>query len=584
MRIMKCLVGVAAVGLLAGCGTSDSCTDTCPRAGETRCFGQILQRCVEDDKGCLHWESLMDCTAIGSSCDGSGDTATCAADCEDACQPAGVKRCQGDVLQTCAEAGSGCLDWSDTVDCADAGLACDPASGQCQAGCRDECDPPGATRCEQDVVQSCLLDAQDCYHWRDLVDCSNSGQVCSQTTGEAECIEPCDDVCQPEDATRCDGNWIQTCSGGDDGCLDWIDTTDCSQEDLACDDSGDAAVCADTCPDACDAVGATDCDGTVVVVCSATADPDCLQWMPADDCWEHQPPQWCIYSEQQGAAACQDPPTCEHECLFVGETGCADHVLRECVLGGDGCLDWSPLEDCAAGGQVCHHNGDTAACADAADVPHASRILNGGFEMDVPGTAGSSISHWEYSHEVIQGMVVSNQVVVNETSCFAGDQAARLAMTVTYDYCNWPDHHHADARHWLEVAAARTTLAGYVTFWVGGVDYTQPSRYYWRLNARIGDGQAEERIKLRCRSWRADEGCVDRDGTRDWYDYYEEQAIGADGQTWQRYTVAIPAAMDRSNLIVTIEHRLETWDCQQGLSALSVDEVTFSDAAGNPLD
>lgn len=42
--------------------------------------------------------------------------------------------------------------------------------------------------------------------------------------------------------------------------------------------------------------------------------------------------------------------------------------------------------------------------------------------------------------------------------------------------------------------------------------------------------------------------------------------------------------MDRSNLIVTIEHRLETWDCQQGSSALSLDEVTFSDAAGNPLD
>ena len=55
------------------------------------------------------------------------------------------------------------------------------------------------------------------------------------------------------------------------------------------------------------------------------------------------------------------------------------------------------------------------------------------------------------------------------------------------------------------------------------------------------------------------------------YDYYDATATGADGQTWKRYTRAIPPEMDKSNLTVTIKHHRNSWDYTEAASWFRLD-------------
>jgi hypothetical protein len=44
------------------------------------------------------------------------------------------------------------------------------------------------------------------------------------------------------------------------------------------------------------------------------------------------------------------------------------------------------------------------------------------------------------------------------------------------------------------------------------------------------------------------------------YDNYDQSATGADGQTWYRHSISIPANFNKSNLVVKIGHHQDSWD------------------------
>jgi len=57
--------------------------------------------------------------------------------------------------------------------------------------------------------------------------------------GDGGCI----DLCDTPDARRCSGALLQTCTRGGDGCLTWVDLTDCGATGQTCDASGSTAAC-----------------------------------------------------------------------------------------------------------------------------------------------------------------------------------------------------------------------------------------------------------------------------------------------------------------------------------------------------
>ena len=91
------------------------------------------------------------------------------------------------------------------------------------------------------------------------------------------------------------------------------------------------------------------------------------------------------------------------------------------------------------------------------------------------------------------------------------------------------------------------TSADYISFWIGGDDYTTSSRYYWYLRLQLTDGTNTQSYYLRCDCWGLNEGC-----TPNHYDNYDEIEIGADGRMWKRYTREIPDNICKSNLTIKL--------------------------------
>lgn len=100
------------------------CTDTCPTAGQADCVGDTLRECVASSSGCLAWQ-VTDCAANNNICESSAGAASCS--CVDRCAAVGDMRCEGAMIQTCAEVG-GCLDWTSMTNCATDGKICAAAT------------------------------------------------------------------------------------------------------------------------------------------------------------------------------------------------------------------------------------------------------------------------------------------------------------------------------------------------------------------------------------------------------------------------------------------------------------------------
>lgn len=113
--------------------------------------------------------------------------------------------------------------------------------------CSDLCGTAGETRCEGDWVQVCGDGANGCRDWLQVTDCTQSGQSCAESSSGAACEGACSDACMTAGDTQCLGTVVQTCELGTSGCLVWVAGTDCASNGERCDDAVEPAVCAPVC-------------------------------------------------------------------------------------------------------------------------------------------------------------------------------------------------------------------------------------------------------------------------------------------------------------------------------------------------
>jgi len=127
---------------------------------------------------------------------GAFATARCGDDdgdpCADACTVLGAKRCGGAVIQTCQASTDGCTGaWVDVQDCSQSGQICtDLGDGPaCGTLCTDQCSS-GASQCVGTVVQSCEANSDGCLRWVDATDCDDATLLCDLVSGDATCVAP----------------------------------------------------------------------------------------------------------------------------------------------------------------------------------------------------------------------------------------------------------------------------------------------------------------------------------------------------------------------------------------------------------
>ncbi|MBN2495731.1 MAG: PPC domain-containing protein [Deltaproteobacteria bacterium] len=315
------------------------CNDTCTTAGETQCAGTVIQTCTADGDGCLGWANTTDCADTNQACDDSGADAVCVGGgCTD-----GETRCDGDVVQTCADGA-----WGDTQDCAATGQTCDDSGAD--AVCVGETCTNGETRCDGNVVQTCTDHA-----WVDTEDCETSGQVCDDSGADAICVVVCTHECDTVGDTQCNGEVIELCTTDADGCRYWSVSRDCGSSGQTCDDSAEPAVCTGTCVSNCTVLNETHCNGTLIETC-LEPEAGCLIWMPTLDCAMTDE----ICDDSGANAVCVY--VCDHECDTAGETRCFDNIVQTCTTDEHACRLWEDTEDCDDTSTFCDDSGADAVC------------------------------------------------------------------------------------------------------------------------------------------------------------------------------------------------------------------------------
>ncbi|MGM0596810.1 MAG: hypothetical protein ACQES9_07195 [Myxococcota bacterium] len=260
-RLFSMIILVSISFLLLNCAGSNSsnntnntnntnnCTNTCSTNGDSRCSeDNIIQVCGLNN-GCLQWVDNTDCTLSGDLCRYNSDTGDpeCASTCSDNCETNGDLRCNDNKVEICEPDQNQCLNWIVSENCSDSNQICDDSEGeaQCVAECNNICNTSGETRCNNGAIEICQEDQEGCFDWEIQQDCTTNDQICliNQETNDPECVYDCSDNCPQSGDTRCQGNIIQTCELQTNNCLDWTDSQDCSTTSQICDDSGTEAQC-----------------------------------------------------------------------------------------------------------------------------------------------------------------------------------------------------------------------------------------------------------------------------------------------------------------------------------------------------
>ena len=171
--------------------TTSCCNNDCASQSETRCNGQTAESCNLDAGGCLTWSTIADCAALGQNCTTTPGAATCTGSCTDACPKSGDTQCNSDVVETCSQGSSGCLEWTQTKDCAAENKSCDATGGTAKCGaCADQCTW-GQKQCSGNVIQTCLQGTGGCTEWSTTEDCAAIGQLCQPNAGSPICGGGC---------------------------------------------------------------------------------------------------------------------------------------------------------------------------------------------------------------------------------------------------------------------------------------------------------------------------------------------------------------------------------------------------------
>lgn len=279
------------------------------------------------------------------------------------------------VQDPCANLGDQrCSDRGDTIEICQVNMelcniwGTDESCGsnqRCEGGsnptcvCENTCETPGEEQCDGTNAMNCTVDGFDCRYWNVEVNCSTGGGTCEVIDGDAQCTVECDDSCSPDGATRCNSSFLQTCTIADEGCLEWTVTTDCAEEGGTCDDSGDVPECDYTCSDACPTIDQTRCVGELIQTCVMGSE-GCHEWSDGTDCATMEPPQFCVVAET--GAECVDE--CVDRCPAVDDLGCNLDMVSTCQISEYGCLDWEVTEDCTLiePPMVCDDTGETPTC------------------------------------------------------------------------------------------------------------------------------------------------------------------------------------------------------------------------------
>ncbi len=344
------------------CQTADdastcTCDLDCTVIDDTQCQGEIIQTCTSDDDDCLFWQDGQDCAADEKVCDDLAEPAICKEDCNNNCEE-GASQCSGSTIQICTLLDDNCTYWVDDANCTDSDQICSDTSGtaSCYEPCTHECTEADAVLCDGNKYRACVVGDDGCNDWGATVDCSDNGQICSDASGVGGCYDPCGDSCFVVAATRCHLDLVQTCALGADGCWAWILTTDCTVDSLSCYDINDGPGCYTTCANECETLDATQCNDTAtdIQICRVGGD-GCNDWTAltncpssGQDCWDSR---------------CVEP--CTHECEPVDSTQCdvTEIITQDCVLNNDdGCNDWVDNITCEEPSPKCEMVDDTATC------------------------------------------------------------------------------------------------------------------------------------------------------------------------------------------------------------------------------
>lgn len=348
MRRNAMFAGVVAILIVAavGCGGSSTCDKypKCNEPGAVICSTdkKAVLECGKNQDGCQTWVEQSTCTGA-QTCQANNNGAACV--CNDACAT-GSSRCQGSVIETCATV-QGCLAWAAGTDCSTTNQACAVVNGtaQCTDVCQSDCTRENATRCQGGKVQTCTVNGT-CLNWQDSQTCAGR-QQCVEDANGAACV--CQDACA-DGNSQCSGTKVQTCGKDADSCRIWVDGEDCATSSKVCAIVNGDAVCQDTCQSDCTTLNATQCHANDIQTCQQNG--SCLNWAATGSCTGRQ-----VCDDDAGTASC----VCQDECA-ANQSACNGTVIQNCAQDSQGCGYYVAGTDCAATSQVCEVQGDTAQC------------------------------------------------------------------------------------------------------------------------------------------------------------------------------------------------------------------------------
>lgn len=121
--------------------------EQCDTEGSERCADDTVQQCVEQGDG-IGWRIELDCGGNDQACSEQGDSPECRTPCTD-----GETRCVGNILERCVDGF-----FAEDQDCSELSGQQVCVTDGAGATCREGCDDVGETRCDDDVIEECTGD------------------------------------------------------------------------------------------------------------------------------------------------------------------------------------------------------------------------------------------------------------------------------------------------------------------------------------------------------------------------------------------------------------------------------------------
>ncbi|MDA3864753.1 MAG: hypothetical protein PF689_12900 [Deltaproteobacteria bacterium] len=261
--------------------------------------------------------------------------------------------------------------------------------------CSNPCSTSGNARCSEDnIIQVCGL-KDGCLQWVDNTDCTLSEDLCryNSETGDPECASTCSNNCETNGEARCSENKLEICEPDQNQCLNWSVSENCSDANQICDDSGTEPQCLAECNHGCNTSGETRCNNDAIEICQEDQQ-GCFDWEIQQDCTTNE--QICLINQETSDPECVYD--CSDNCSQTGDTKCQGNIVQTCELQTNNCLDWSDTQNCSTNSQICDDTGTEAQCESGDLNIYITEYMEGSsynkaieiFFAAVPGTYDTS--------------------------------------------------------------------------------------------------------------------------------------------------------------------------------------------------